>query len=126
MVQAGLVLTGAGMALVAATLIPVVPALIALLAWGLTGLGMGLAYSTISLVVLETAPGGQEGTAAAAMQLANVLGSALGAGIGGVIIAYSGAEGGELGLGIAIQDVLMIGVIALALLTAIRLPGRRV
>ena len=69
----------------AATLALPVPALLAALAWGVAGLGMGLAFSTNSLVVLEAAQPGQEGTAAAALQLANVLGVAVGAGIGGVI-----------------------------------------
>ncbi len=50
---------------------PFVPVLLAPLTWSLAGLGMGFAFSTISLVVLDTAPAGQEGTASSAMQLAN-------------------------------------------------------
>ena len=56
------------------------PVLLATAGWAVVGLGMGLAHSTISLTVIEQAPAGAEGAASAAMQLANVLGVALGAG----------------------------------------------
>jgi MFS-type transporter involved in bile tolerance (Atg22 family) len=81
---------------------------------------MGLAYSTISLVVLETAPPGQEGSATASMEIASVLGSALGTGLGGVIIGVTSAAG----TGIAVVDIFVIAVTGLAILTAVRLPGR--
>ena len=85
---------------------------------------MGLAYSTISLVVLETAPAGQEGSATASMELAAVLGSALGTGLGGVIIGVTSAAGSVAGTGIAVVDLFVLAVTGLALLTAVRLPGR--
>jgi len=66
-----------------------IPAGIAAIAWGVTGLGMGLAYSTATLVVLESAPAGEEGAASSATQLANVLGTAVGTGIGGAIVALA-------------------------------------
>jgi MFS family permease len=118
-VVAGLALIVIGIAGSAATLIPAVPVAVAPIAWGVAGLGMGLAYSTISLVVLETAPPGQEGTAASAMQLANVLATALGTGVGGVLVGAAGATGG-----ITIQSVLMIGIAALAVVAALRMPDR--
>lgn len=119
LVVIGLALIGAGIALIGATLLPWVPPLMGTVAWGLAGLGMGLAFSTLSLVMLETAPSGQEGAASAALQLANVLGIALGTGFGGVIIGYASASAG-----IAIQSLLMIGVTALAVAAASRLHRR--
>jgi MFS family permease len=77
--------TGIGIMIVVATL--AVPPAIAIVAWGVAGLGMGLAYSAISLVVLAEAPAGGEGTATAAMQLSDTLGVALGTGVSGAIIA---------------------------------------
>ena len=124
LVTAGLLLIILGVAGIACVLIPAVPVLVAILAWGVGGLGMGLAYSTISLVVLETAPADQQGSATASMQLASVLGSALGTGLGGVIIAFTAAARGLPGTGIAAVDILVIAVIGFAILTAIRLPGR--
>ena len=124
-VVAGLVLTAVGIAGVAGVLAPAVPAWLALAAWAVAGLGVGLAFSALTLVVLEMAPAGQEGAATSAMQLANVLGVALGTGLGGVIVAYASAGGGQPTIGILGQDLLMIGVLALAVLTASRLPGGR-
>jgi MFS family permease len=118
----GLALLAIGIVGVAAALAPSVPVLLAPLAWGIAGLGMGLAFSTNSLVVLEAAPAGQEGTAAAALQLANTLGVAVGAGIGGVIIGNTGATVSLSS--IIIQDAAMIGVLVLTALAASRLPDR--
>ena len=118
----GLALIALGVIGVAATLALDVPALLAALAWGVAGLGMGLAFSTNSLVVLEAAQPGQEGTAAAALQLSNVLGVAVGAGIGGVIIGNAGATVALSS--IIVQDSIMIGVLVLTALAASRLPNR--
>ncbi|HEX6553371.1 MAG TPA: MFS transporter [Ktedonobacteraceae bacterium] len=124
LVTVGLLLIALGIAGIACVLIPGIPVLVAIVAWGVGGLGMGLAYSTVSLVVLETAPTGQEGSATASMELASVLGSALGTGLGGVIIAFTAATGSSPRSGIAAVDILVIAVTGLAILTAIRLPGR--
>lgn len=123
-VAIGLILIGAGIAGVIAALSPSVPVVVVPIAWGVAGLGMGLAYSAISLAVLETAPADQTGMATAAMQLANVLTVALGAGIGGVLVAASNARTGTTNAGVLAQSLLMIGVIVLALLASLRLPGR--
>jgi MFS family permease len=119
---AGLVLLAIGIVGVTAALLPSLPALLAAIAWGVAGLGMGLAFSTNSLVVLEAAQPGQEGSAAAALQLANVLGVAIGAGIGGAIIGNTGTTVALSS--IIIQNVLMIGVLVLTALAASRLPNR--
>jgi MFS family permease len=118
----GLALIALGIVGVIATLALDVPALLAALAWGVAGLGMGLAFSTNSLVVLEAAQPGQEGTAASALQLANVLGVAVGAGVGGVIIGNAGATVSLSS--IIIQYIAMIGVLGLAALATSRLPDR--
>ena len=123
LVTAGLLLIALGLAGIACVLIPGIPVVVAIVAWGVGGLGMGLAYSTTSLVVLETAPTGQVGSATASMELSSVLGSALGTGLGGVIIGFAAASG-SLPSGIAVVDILVIVVIGIAILTAVRLPGR--
>jgi hypothetical protein len=57
-----------------------------------------------------------------------MLGVALGTGVGGVIIGDAGGSsagaGGAALAGIFVQSLLMIGVTALAVVTALRLPGR--
>ncbi len=90
-------------------------------AWAVTGLGMGIGHATISLIVLEQAPAGSEGTASAAMQLAGVIGIALGAGIAGVSILVGSTP--------AVGFVLAFGLMTLTALAAVaiapRLPDRR-
>jgi MFS family permease len=122
LVIVGLALVGIGIGGAALALNPAVPALLMPIAWGVAGLGMGFAFSTNSLIVLETAPEGQEGTASASMQLANVLGVAIGAGIGGVLVGHSSSAGAASLSGIFWQDLLMIGVLALGIVIALRLP----
>ena len=122
LVRLGLTGVGLGATGAALVLIPAVPAELGPLLWGSAGLGMGLAYSTLSLTVLETSPKGQEGESAASLQLANVLGGGLGTGVGGAIVGVLGANGGDLRLAVGIQDAVMIGVILLALAIAAGLP----
>jgi MFS family permease len=124
LVMIGLLVVAVGLAGIASILIPVIPATVAIVAWGVGGLGMGLAYSTLSLVVLETAPKDQVGSASASMELSSVLGTALGTGLGGVIIAFAAGSGRSPSWGIAVIDLLVIAVIGFAILTAVRLPGR--
>jgi MFS family permease len=129
MVLLGLVFIAIGIGGIAAVLLPLVPIPFASLAWGAAGLGIGLAYTTISLVVLETAPAGHEGEASASMSLASALGVALGTGIGGVFVGAAHAVTETLRANLAIQDALMIGAVALAALAASRLyrhkPGEK-
>ena len=124
LVITGLLLITLGVAGIASVLLPAVPVALAIIAWGVGGLGMGLAYSTVSLVVLETAPADQQGAATASMELASVLGSALGTGLGGVIIAVVASSHGLPSTGIALVDVLVVAMIGVGILAAVRLPGR--
>ncbi|MBA3944749.1 MAG: MFS transporter [Herpetosiphonaceae bacterium] len=117
--QAFIAIGAAGIALVVTTNVPV---LLAVVAWGIAGLGMGLAFSTISLVVLEQALPGQEGTTSSAMQLVSGLGTALGTGLGGAVIAYFSIANTTPRTGILIQDLLMIGVLMIGIIAALGLP----
>lgn len=118
LVALGLLLLAVGIAATAAVLHPSIPTELAPVAWGVAGLGIGVAYSTTALVVLECAPPGEEGSASAAMQLANVLGTAIGTGAGGAVLARFIARGGSTSAAIALTDLLAL----LAALAAIRSP----
>ena len=124
LVLSGLFIIAIAIAGIAIILIPAIPAQIAIIAWGIGGLGMGLAYSTISLVVLETAPKDQVGSASASMELSSVLGTALGTGLGGVIIAFAASTGHSQSWGIAVIDTIVMAFIGLSCLAALRLPGK--
>ena len=121
-VSAGTALIGIGIAITSFVLVPDVPVLVAALGWGVSGLGMGLAYSMLALLVLETATPGEEGASSAAIQLMFTLGTAFGAGVGGAVVAL--ADSGVLALTPALGIVYgtMLVVSLLGLLVAWRVP----
>jgi MFS family permease len=86
LVAGGLVCVGLGIALLLATLVDGVPVWLGIVAWSVGGLGIGVAYSPLSVTTLAEAEPGKEGGATAALQLSDVLGVALGTGVGGVVI----------------------------------------
>jgi MFS family permease len=119
----GLLLIALGVAGVATAVLSDIPVAIAIAAWALTGFGMGIAYTTATLVVLELAEPGSEGASSSGAQLANVLGIALGTGIGGAIVAWSITPQVPTSPGaIAAVDALAIAIACLGLVTARRLP----
>ena len=107
---AGLLVMLIGIGATTATIVPVVPPLLSIVAWGIAGCGIGLAYSALSLAMLQNAAQGYEGRASSALQIASQLGTALGAGIGGVIIG-SGEQGQTVEAGRITLHFLLISVI---------------
>lgn len=118
----GVLLIIVGVAGAGAWLAPAVPALLGPVLWGIAGLGMGIAYPTAMLVALESAPPGREGESSAAMQLANVLGTAVGTGLGGGLLALTTTAGYSTGAGIAVAAVCALALGFLGLAAAARLP----
>ncbi len=121
LVRAGLVIVLAGIAGMVVALQPAVPVWSALAAWTVAGLGMGLAYAPISLMMLRKAPPGQEGRVSASLNLADVLGTAIGIGIGGAAVAASAGTDLRLGVTVAFAAAAVAGFVALAVTG--RLPG---
>jgi MFS family permease len=121
LVRAGLLLILAAIAGMVLVLQPAVPVAEGLAAWTVAGLGMGLAYAPLSLMMLRNALPGQEGQASASLNLADVLGTAIGIGVGGAAVAA--AAGGDLRPGItaAFAAAAAVGLVALAF--AGRLPA---
>ena len=91
LIAAGLGLMLLGIAGTASVLVDAVPLAAVTLAWAVNALGMGIAYSTTALAILETAPSGHEGASSASLQLMMTLGTALGTGVGGAVLAGSPA-----------------------------------
>ncbi len=124
LVRVGLALIVVGIAGMIAVLDPRVPVPLAFVAWGVSGLGMGLAYAPTSLMMLREAPPGREGWASASLSLSDVLGAALGAGVGGAAIAVGTARGWPLATSVRIAFVVP-GIVALVgLALSGRLPTR--
>ena len=99
-----------------------VPVLVAAVGWAVAGLGMGLAYSMLALLMLETSAPGEEGFSSAALQLMFTLGTAFGAGIGGAVVAVSAAGALDLAQAIGIVFGFMAVVALLAVAVGWRVP----
>lgn len=106
----GLVLVAVGIGGLATLLVDAVPVASAYVAWTVGGAGIGLAYSAITLTVLRDAPEGRQGATTSAMQLCDVLGMALGTGIGGALVAAGEVLGWDERTGIALAFVVSAAV----------------
>jgi MFS family permease len=114
MVRVGLVIILTGIAGMVLVLLPAVPVAEGLAAWTVAGLGMGLAYAPLSLMMLQKALPGQEGQASASLNLADVLGTAIGIGVGGAAVAAAAGRDLRVGLAAAFAVAAAVGLVALA------------
>lgn len=112
----------ASTALLVVTLL--LPAWLAVPAWGLAGFGMGLGYAPLSVSALGAARPGREGEATAALQLCDVLGVSIGAGVGGALIALSETRHWDVSVGAALAFAAGALVAAVGIVAAGRLPDR--
>ena len=122
LVVTGASLIAAGVAVTSIVLLPAAPVFVAAIGWGIGGLGMGLAYSMLALLILETAAPGEEGVSSAALQLMFTLGTAFGAGIGGAVVALADAGTLELRVALGMVNGLMAAVAVMGVVIATRVP----
>ena len=123
LVTAGIVLIGAGIAAV----VPVIdgaPVVLAIAAWGIAGLGMGMAYPGLSLAALDATPPGTEGASATSVKTAEFLATAMAAGLAGAIVGI-GESHGWLAESLRLNFVVMVLVCLPGLLAVSRLATRR-
>jgi MFS family permease len=92
MVTVGVMIVGLAISGAALVLVRDVPTVVVAAIWASAGLGMGLSYPTTALAALSEAPAGRQGEATASLQLSDVLGQALGTGIGGALLALAAAN----------------------------------
>jgi predicted MFS family arabinose efflux permease len=126
LIRTGFLIVAAGIACEAAALRPEVPVAAALAGWAVGGFGIGLAYSPMSLLVLGEARSGQEGVASASLQLGENLGVAMGAGLGGVLVAAGAAAGWPPSAGLAGAFALTAAVALAAVMLARGIPSRTI
>ncbi len=90
--------------------------------FALAGFGMGLAYSPLALIVLREASPETQGAASSALSLTDSVGTALGTGVAGAIVAASVRTNGEPvpGLAIAFAVSLAVGLGGLLLTGRLR------
>jgi MFS family permease len=123
--------TGMGFGLIAVgamltipIVIPAVPPELAIVTWLGPGVGMGFMYSAVTLVVLRGSAPAEQGAASAALQMSDILGTALGTGVAGAIAAVGERAGGN-GLGVALAGVFAVSLVSalLGLLGSRRIGG---
>jgi MFS family permease len=124
LVRTGTSLVLVGVAGVTLALRGDVPVSVFVVAWGVAGFGMGLAYGPITLLVLRDAPPGQEGTTSASLTLFDTLGWAVGAGLAGAVIAAADASGHSLASGVAVAFGLAGAAGVMLLFVTPRLAGQ--
>jgi MFS family permease len=122
LVTSGSGLIGAGIVIASLVLLPGSPVLVAAAGWTVAGLGMGLAYSMVALLMLETSEPGEEGFSSSAIQLMFTLGTAFGAGVGGAIVALSDVGVLPLAPAIGIVFGIMTVVALLSAAVGLRVP----
>jgi MFS family permease len=124
-IRVGLVLLLGGIAGMGVSLLHGVPVSVAFIAWSAAGLGMGLAYAPTSLLTLRAASAERTGWASASLNLADVLGTALGTGLGGGALVLASNQGWSLSTGVTLAFVLagLAGVAGLAVTRRLPLQG---
>jgi MFS family permease len=124
LVRLGYATTLVGIAAFGVALVPAVPVGLGVLAWAVAGIGMGLGYAPLSLAVLRAASGEAQGSATSALQLSDVVGTALGTGVAGAIVAAGTRGGLATGPSLAAAFAVAFGAGVVGLALAGRLPGR--
>jgi hypothetical protein len=101
-----------------------VPLAVPYVGWTITGVGMGIAFPTIPLSVMDASPAGEEASELSSTLLMDTLGVALGSGLAGASVAL--ARSTDLSLKVGLAGGFGIGVLAclLLLLVAPGLPRR--
>jgi MFS family permease len=116
-VRVGFAVVLIGLALFMVVLRQDVPWPVALPTFALACFGMGLAYSPLALIVLREATAENQGSASSALSLTDTLGTALGTGVSGAIIAAGVRASGQPvpGLAVAFGVAMAVGVLGLVL-----------
>lgn len=113
-VRIGAILVATGIAGFALVGVPGVPLAALVLAWAVAGLGIGMAFSTLSVLALATAEVGEEGQVSAALQLNDYLVQGTTVALGGVVFAlFAETAPAAAATGLVIAAA-VVGALALA------------
>jgi predicted MFS family arabinose efflux permease len=118
LLRGGYVLVGAGVAGLVAVTWSSVSMWFAAPLWAVSGAGMGLAYPTISVLLLRLSPIDEQGANSAALQVCDVVGSIVGVAVTATIVALAGA--GEFATAMRVADPLLAALTVAGLLLARR------
>jgi MFS family permease len=123
LIRIGLVIILIGIGGLSAMLDSGVAVEVGIAAWTVAGLGMGMSYAPTTLLMLADAPPGREGWASASLNLSDVLGGALGIGIGGAAISAAVRFGWSLAAGIGVAFVITAAAGLVCFAVTRRLPA---
>ncbi|MEU4539231.1 MFS transporter [Streptosporangium sp. NPDC023825] len=114
--RSGSVLIAVGLALMGLTVFGAVPVATAFVGEMALGLGMGIVYPTLSVLILELSPPGEEGENSASLGVAESVYTVVAVAITGALLAALGAS--------AVVYVLCFGLTALMAATGVLVAGR--
>ena len=123
-VRIGFAITTIGLAGMLLVLNPEVPWLFGVLTFGVAGLGMGLSYSPLALIVLRESTPETQGSATSSLSLTDSLGTAIGTGLTGAMVAASVRATGESATGLAAGFAIAVAIGLGGLLLTARLKPR--
>jgi MFS family permease len=101
------------------------PLVVPYIGWTIAGIGMGIAFPTIPLSVMDASAEGQEATELSSTLLMDTLGVALGSGLAGASVALARSAGSTLRVGLAGGFGIGLATCFLLFVVAARLPDRR-
>jgi MFS family permease len=118
-VRLGAALVAIGIATFATVAAPGVPLAVPIVGWGVAGFGIGMAFSTLSVLALATSAPGEEGRTSSALQLNDYLTNSAGVALGSVVFAgFADTAPVAAATGLVVAAA---GIGALALVPAARL-----
>jgi hypothetical protein len=125
-VRVGLALVIAGTTGTIGTLIHGFPLGIAIACWGVTGIGMGIAYNTDSVLAIQAQSEHSAATVTSSMQLTDSLGQVLGTGMGGAMLALASWTklGTSAGIGITFGLTIAVASSGMLLAPRISIPAK--
>lgn len=119
-VRVGAALLVPGIGGFALVTLPAVPLVVPVVAWGIAGLGIGMSFSTLSVLALAYAPAGGQGRTSSALQLNDHLVQSTAMAVGGVAFAGFAVRDPVLGATLLVVAAALIGALALVPATRLR------
>lgn len=108
----GILAVTIGVGLSAVTLVDGIPVFVTIIGWSIAGLGMGMATSTLSVLMLDHSAPGQEGTSSSALQVNDAIMQAVSLSVGSAAFAALLDHHSMLGYLINFGGAFALGVLA--------------
>ncbi len=109
-IRVGFAVTISGLAGMLLVLRPEVPWTVGVASFGVAGLGMGLAYSPLALIVLRESSPENQGAATSSLSLTDSLGTAVGTGLTGAMVAASVRSTGDPLAGLTAGFIIAVAI----------------